>query len=89
LPLPFFLLWGVYAGHLDQLGLLDILDHPVSRLLHTVLILAVIIHAYLGLKVIIEDYVYVSLRLPLMGAFLVAVFTFGWWWLALIWAWGV
>ena len=38
LPLPFFLLVAVYNGSIDQQGLLDVLDHPVSRVLHTVLI---------------------------------------------------
>ncbi len=89
LPLPFALLVGVYTGQLDQLGLLDLLDSFASRLLHTALIAAVIAHAYLGLKVIIEDYVHTAaLRVPLIGAMLVATGISGLWWLALIWAWG-
>ena len=88
LPLPFLLLWGVYSGSLDQLALLDLLDHFVARLIHTMLILAVIGHAYLGLKVIIEDYLHSSLlRIPVISAMLVAMVTSGVWWLALVWAW--
>ncbi len=89
LPLPFFLLMAVYSGGVDQLGLLDILDHFVSRLLHTLLIVALLIHAYMGLKVIIEDYVHViGWRVALIGGMLVVMAGFGVWWLAIIWAWG-
>jgi succinate dehydrogenase / fumarate reductase membrane anchor subunit len=89
LPLPFALLIGVYTGAFDQLGLLDLLDHFISRLLHTLLILALIVHAYVGLKVIFEDYVHTTAwSVPLIGAMLVVMTGFGIWWLALIWAWG-
>lgn len=88
LPLPFVLLAGVYGGFLDQFDLLDLLDHFVSRLLHTLLILALIVHVYIGLKVILEDYVHTILRVPLIGLMLVLMSGFGIWWLALIWAMG-
>jgi succinate dehydrogenase / fumarate reductase membrane anchor subunit len=89
LPLPAFLLVGAYAGSLDQLALLDILDHFFSRLVHTLLIMAIIVHAYIGLKVMLEDYVHSTmLRVPLIGAMLVVMSGFGIWWLAIIWAWG-
>ncbi|MDX8403616.1 MAG: succinate dehydrogenase, hydrophobic membrane anchor protein [Mariprofundaceae bacterium] len=89
LPLPFVLLCGVYSGALDQFELLNLLDHFISRLLHTLLITAIIVHAYMGLKVIIEDYVHATLlRVPLIAAMLVAMGAIGIWWLALIWAWG-
>ena len=89
LPLPFFLLVAVYSGSVDQQGLLDLLDHFLSHLLHTILIAALMIHAYMGLKVIIEDYVHVpAFRIGLIGAMLVLVSAFGIWWMAMIWAWG-
>ncbi len=88
LPLPCFLLFAVYSGMVDQQGLLDLLDHTASRLLHTVLIFALIIHAYIGLKVIVEDYVHAALwRIPLIAIMLVLMATFGIGWLAIIWAW--
>ncbi|MDQ6999686.1 MAG: succinate dehydrogenase, hydrophobic membrane anchor protein [Mariprofundus sp.] len=89
LPLPLALLVMVYTGQVDQFGLLDIIDHFVSRLLHTLLIIALIIHAYMGLKVMIEDYVpIIGWRVSLIGAMLVVMSGFGIWWLAIIWAWG-
>lgn len=89
LPLPFFLLAAVYSGSFDQQGLLDILDHFLSHLLHTILIVALMIHAYMGLKVMIEDYVHViGWRVFLIGLMLVLMAGFGIWWLAIIWAWG-
>ena len=88
LPLPFFLLIAVYTGSVDQIGLLGLLDSFISRLLHTLLILALILHAYMGLKVIIEDYVpQIGWRVVLIAAMLVAMTAIGIWWLALIWAW--
>ncbi|MFQ5518502.1 MAG: succinate dehydrogenase, hydrophobic membrane anchor protein [Mariprofundus sp.] len=88
LPLPFFLLIAVYSGSVDQQGLLDMLDHPVSRVLHSLLILGLMIHAYVGLKVILEDYVHVlAWRIPMIATMLVVMSGFGIWWLAIIWAW--
>ncbi len=88
LPLAFFLLVAVYGGSIDQQGLLNILDHIVVRVLHTLLIFALIIHAYIGLKVMSEDYVHVlAWRIPLVASMLVLMSGFGIWWLAMIWAW--
>jgi len=89
MPLPFILIAGVYSGVLDQFGLLDWLDNIVSRVLHTLLILALIVHAYMGVKIILEDYAHHFLvRVALIGGMLVTLTGFGIWWLALIWAWG-
>jgi len=89
LPLPFFLLVAVYSGSVDQQGLLDIIDHFGSRLLHTILIFALLLHAYIGLKVIFEDYLHTAgWRALLIGTMLVVISGFGIWWLAIIWAWG-
>ncbi|MDX8396476.1 MAG: succinate dehydrogenase, hydrophobic membrane anchor protein [Mariprofundaceae bacterium] len=89
LPWPFLLLCGVYSGDLNQFQLLDYLDHFVSRLMHTVLIVALIVHGYMGLKVMIEDYVHVTAwRVPLIGVMIVTMASVGLWWLAIIWAWG-
>ncbi|MDX8407001.1 MAG: succinate dehydrogenase, hydrophobic membrane anchor protein [Mariprofundaceae bacterium] len=89
LPLPFILIISVYSGGVDQLGLLDLLDHFVSRLLHTLLIMGLIVHAYMGLKVIFEDYVQqIGWRVTLIAGMLIVMSGFGIWWLAIIWAWG-
>jgi len=88
LPAAFGLLWVVYSGALDQFALLDYLDSFVSRLLHSLLIVALVIHAYMGLKIMIEDYVHAGLRVFLIAVMLVMMSLFGMWWLALIWAWG-
>jgi len=89
MPLPVLLLLGVYTNQLNQLDLLNLLDQFASRLLHTILILALLAHAYTGLKVIFEDYVHpIGLRVPLVGAMLVTMIGIGVWWLAIIWAWG-
>lgn len=88
LPVPFIVLLLVATGRMDQLVLLDLLDGPLSRLLHSLLVVALLTHAYLGVKVVVEDYVHrVSMRIPLMGALVVAVFACGLWWFAMIWAW--
>ncbi len=89
IPLPFALLCAVYMGVLDQFELLEIFSHFVPLLLHTLLVFAIIVHAYFGLKLIIEDYVPAALmRVPLTGVILLIMGTIGIWWLALIWAWG-
>jgi len=89
LPPSFVVLMLVYSGQINQFGLLDIVDNSISRLLHTILLIALIIHTYMGLKVIIEDYVSsIGWRVSLTGAMLVLMSGFGIWWLAIIWAWG-
>lgn len=89
LPAAFVLLLAVYHGSLSQMQLLDLVDGYLGRMLHTLLLIAALTHAFLGVKVIVEDYVHVAaLRIPLMGSLLVGVAAFGIWWLSVIWAWG-
>lgn len=89
LPFPVFLIVGAYSGGLDQLTFLDWADHFLFRLFHTILILGLLTHAFVGLKVIIEDYLHTpKLRIPVIGAMLLGVIGFAIWWMALIWAWG-
>ena len=88
LPFPFILLLCLTGGCLDQAGLLSLLVHPFAKTAHSLLVLAMLVHAYLGLKVIMEDYVPVlALRLPLLLATLVLALGTGIWTLAMIWSW--
>lgn len=88
-PLLYVILLLVYNGSLNQMQLLDLVDGHAGRMLHTLLLVAVLTHAYLGVKAIVEDYVHsVALRIPLMGAVLTGTGGFGIWWLTVIWAWG-
>lgn len=88
LPLPLALLFLLLFGHIDQFILLDFLDHPLTRTLHSLLSLALLLHAYIGVKVIAEDYVPMAWRLPLLALLQVAAAATGLGWLAIIWAWG-
>lgn len=88
LPLPYIFLLFLVRGDIDQIAILDILDHPVSRMLHSLLMLTLLIHAYIGIKVIVEDYVPLRIRLPFMGVVLMTAIALGFWWTSLIWAWG-
>lgn len=88
LPLPFVVLMILVLGDVDQGGLLQILNHPVARTVHSLLALSLLHHAYLGVKVIVEDYVPFTVRVPFMGLVMVAALSCGIWWLALIWGWG-
>jgi len=88
LPLLFILLMDVYSGGLNQMRLLSLLDNFAARMLHTLLLLALLTHGYLGIKVIVEDYVHhAGLRIPLMAVLLMTFAGFGIWWLSIIWAW--
>jgi succinate dehydrogenase membrane anchor subunit len=89
LPLLYVLLLLVYDGSLTQMQLLDLVDGHSGRMLQTLLLIAVLTHAYLGVKSIVEDYVHsVAMRIPLMGIVLTGIAGFGVWWLTVIWAWG-
>jgi len=88
LPALFVLLMDVYSGGLNQMELLSLLDNFAVRMLHTLLLLALLTHGYLGIKVIVEDYVhYAGLRIALMVTLLMTAASFGIWWLSIIWAW--
>jgi len=88
LPWVMVLLWLVVVGGMSQQTLLAWLDSLTVRVLHTLLILALTLHAHIGLKVMIEDYVHAGMRVVLMGIMFTGMSLFAIWWLALIWAWG-
>ena len=89
LPPAYILLLWLLRGDVSQMSLLALLDQPLIRLLHSLLMLAVLLHAYIGVKVIVEDYIPLKIRLPLLALFLPLVAGLGLWWMALIWAWGL
>jgi len=89
MPVVFVLLLAVYNGSLDQTQLLNLLNSHLGRTLHTLFLLALLSHVYLGIKVLVEDYIHVAaLRIVLMGLVLSSIAALGIWWLAVIWAWG-
>jgi len=89
LPATLWLLWAVYDGSATQFELLAWLDSFWVRLLHSLLIVALMAHAYMGLKVMAEDYIHTGFRVVVMALMLVGMVLFGVWWMAIIWAWGV
>lgn len=88
LPFALIIVWLVYLNIWDQLTLLHWLDLNVVRILHTLLLLALLTHAYIGLKVIFEDYVHTGIRTFFIGGSLILMTTLGLWWLSVVWAWG-
>ncbi|MDX8390200.1 MAG: succinate dehydrogenase, hydrophobic membrane anchor protein [Mariprofundaceae bacterium] len=69
LPVFFGIFLCVYQGHLDQAQLAALLLHPFSRTVETLLLLALMIHSYTGIKVLIEDYLHThSLRTISIGS---------------------
>jgi len=88
LPVAYVMILAVYHGYFDQMRFLDLIDSSLGRTLHTLLMFSLALHAWLGVKVIVEDYVHIAgLRIVVMGAVLTAVTAFGIWWLSVIWAW--
>lgn len=86
LPPAFWLLWAVAHGSLDAAELAHLLAALPVRVMHTLLAVAVLAHGWLGLRVIIEDYLHCPwLRVPLVGALGVAAAALGVAWLAVVW----
>jgi len=89
MPVAFAVLLAVFDGSLNQMQLLDVLDSNPGRILHALFLIALLTHAYLGIKVMVEDYVHVvALRIVLLGGLLFGVAALGIWWFSIIWAWG-
>lgn len=89
LPGAVLVLLNLYAGTWSQQDLLNWLDQGWVRVLHSVLLLALLQHAFLGVKVIVEDYVHVpGVRVLLMVVLLIAALLLGLTWMAFIWGWG-
>ena len=89
MPMPFFILAAVYTGFFDQAALVEMIGSIITRLFHTLLILALTIHGYMGMKVIFEDYVHqIGWRVTMIGGTLLAMSAVGIWWLSIIWSWG-
>jgi len=87
LPLPVWLLAKV-AGGISQQAFLQLVDTLAVRVAHTLLALAVLVHAWVGVKVILDDYLHrIGWRALALLAWTVAVVTLGIWWLAVVWAW--
>ncbi|OIO70574.1 MAG: succinate dehydrogenase, hydrophobic membrane anchor protein [Zetaproteobacteria bacterium CG_4_9_14_3_um_filter_49_83] len=88
LPCAFYVLGMVYAGVWQQSDVLRIVQMPWVRVLHSLLLMALLLHAYLGIKVVIEDYLHITgIRVSLMFLITSLLAVFGIAWLALIWGW--
>lgn len=86
LPLAGVLLAAVYSGGLSQQDLFSLLDQPFVRLLHTLLLLAVLVHAFTGVKTIIEDYVHLAgWRITLVAMLMLILLLLGLWVISMIW----
>lgn len=88
LPLPLVLLFMIFFGQLDQQALLALLAAPLTRILHSLLAITLLVHAYIGIKVIAEDYVPLAWRLLLLFAVQILALATALGWLAAIWGWG-
>ncbi|MDQ6964904.1 MAG: succinate dehydrogenase, hydrophobic membrane anchor protein [Mariprofundales bacterium] len=90
LPLAFLLLLCVYSGGVDYAELWSLHHHTLVRLLHSLLAFALSVHIYVGLKVVVEDYLSaVCLRTVLVGAMAVLIATLSLLWLSIIWNWSM
>ncbi len=60
IPVMLWLLMASYHGLLNQAALQQLLRHPAIQSGHSLLAMAALLHAYIGMKIIIEDYVHVA-----------------------------
>jgi len=90
LPLAFLLLICLYGGGMHYAELWRFLHHPVVRVLHSVMALALVLHLYTGLKVIVEDYLHCACgRTVISAALAIGVGAVALWWLSMIWNWSM
>jgi len=86
LPIALWLVVAVYHGTLSFSALQAWLHHPTTRLFHSLFATALVIHAYLGIKAIIEDYIHKALaRLIMVATMQVAIVLLLLGWLTAIW----
>ena len=66
LPLFFGLLLAVYAGKVDFPTLNHWLTQPFAKIGYSILLLSLGLHLWMGLKVIVEDYIHHALQRALV-----------------------
>lgn len=86
LPFAAILLLLVEEGAIDHQGLVQWLQDPWVRVIHSLLIVALLLHAFFGVKVIVEDYVHLPcMRIPIVLSALGLALAGGIYGLALVW----
>jgi len=90
LPIAFLLLICLYGGGMSYAEFWAFQHHAVVRVLHTMIALALLVHLYTGLKVIVEDYLHCACgRTVISGALAVGVGVVALGWLSMIWNWSM
>jgi succinate dehydrogenase / fumarate reductase membrane anchor subunit len=86
LPIALSLVVAVYHGTLTLNELQAWLHAPATRVFHSLFALALVAHAYLGVKVMVEDYIHKALmRLVMIAIMQVASVLLLLGWLTAIW----
>lgn len=86
LPIALWLVMAIYHGELNQHAVQLLLASMPARLFHSLFTLSLLLHAYIGLKVIMEDYLHCAmLRTWILAAMQILFVGFMFFWLAQIW----
>lgn len=87
IPVLLVLLLATYNGNIPFNTLNQWLTHPVAKSFSIVFLLALSMHVWTGLKVIIEDYIHTTFgRMIVLNALLIALLGFGFYMSYHIWA---
>ncbi len=86
-PPLLWLLVQLHHGQIDQQGLRLLLHSSWIQLAHSLFALAVLSHVYIGIKIILEDYLHrAAARAPLLAVWQLLLLLAGIDWLAAIWS---
>jgi len=87
LPWAVALLWALYFEVFTAAEIHHLLEHTMVRIGHSVLLMMLMMHAYLGVKGILEDYVHhVASRMFFLGSLQVLTGVLAVGWLSMIWS---
>jgi len=85
LPASYFLILCLRAKGMTQLQFLDFLHQTPIQIWHSFMLLAFGIHLSIGIKIILEDYVSISLRIPLLACLMLLIISLLFWGMKMIW----
>ncbi|MDQ6962722.1 MAG: succinate dehydrogenase, hydrophobic membrane anchor protein [Mariprofundaceae bacterium] len=85
LPAAFCLTLCLRAESINYAQFMDLMQHPLVQIWHSLITLSFSLHLWIGIKIILEDYISLALRIPTLAVTSVCLIGVTLWGLKIIW----